>query len=140
MGSGECRAGNTEVTPPIRDFRFPAPESDPNPHSRLHTPHSLVDARQVEREDAALPGRADDANFAAQQPRDLAADRESESRAAVFAAGRPVCLLEGLEDDPLLFGRNADAGVGDREGDLLVGLPERLTRVIAATFGHADVE
>src|SRR5262245_19716543 len=90
---------------------FPIPHSPlPIPHSPLHLRDSrLVDAGQVEREDAALARRADDANFAAEQPRDLAADREAETRAAVFAAGRSVGLLEGLEDDPLLFDRNADA-------------------------------
>src|SRR5262249_35023132 len=99
----------------------------------------LVNAGYEEREDAALARRADDANFAAQQPRDLAADREAEPRAAEFAAGRPVGLLEGLEDDPLLFGRNADAGVAHPKGDNLIGLVERLARVIAAACGHLDV-
>src|SRR5262249_50986763 len=100
----------------------------------------LVNAGYEEREDPALARRADDANFAAQQPRDLAADREAEPRAAVFAAGRPVGLLEGLEDDSLFFERNADAGVADRKGYHLVGFPESLGRVIASTFGQTDVE
>ena len=41
----------------------------------------------------------------------LAADGETETGAAIFAAGAGVGLLEGLEDDLLLFGRNADAGI-----------------------------
>src|SRR6266545_4040494 len=113
---------------------------DPRPSVLRLRCRRLVNAGHEEREDAALARRADDANFAAQQPRDLAADREAEPRAAVFAAGRPVGLLEGLEDDSLFFERNADAGVADRKGDHLVGFPERLSRVIAATFGQADVE
>src|SRR5262249_15934041 len=84
--------------------------------------------------------RADDANFSTQQLRDLAADRKAQPRAAVFTAGRPVGLLESLEDDPLLFDRNADAGVADRKCDHLVGMVERLARVIASAFGHLDVE
>src|SRR6266545_3486795 len=63
----------------------------------------LVNAGHEEREYAALARRADDANFAAQQPRDLSTDREAEPRAAIFAAGRPVGLLECLEDDSLFF-------------------------------------
>src|SRR5207245_129762 len=43
--------------------------------------------------------------------------RESESGAAVLAAGRTISLLEGLEDDPLFLLRDADAGICDREGD-----------------------
>ena len=49
--------------------------------------------------------------------RELAADREAEAGAAVLAAGAGVGLLEGLEDDLLLLRRDADAGVGDLEGD-----------------------
>ena len=37
--------------------------------------------------------------------------------AAVFARGAGVGLLEGLEDEPLLLRRDADAGVLDGEGD-----------------------
>ena len=40
-----------------------------------------------------------------------------ETGAAVLAAGAGVGLLEGLEDDLLLLGRDADAGVGDLERD-----------------------
>ena len=62
------------------------------------------------------PGLADDADLAAEQAGDLAADRQAEAGAAVLAAGAAVGLLEGLEDDLLLVGGNADAGVADREG------------------------
>ena len=43
--------------------------------------------------------------------RDLAADREAETRAAVLAARRAVGLLERLEDQLQLVLRDADAGV-----------------------------
>ena len=39
------------------------------------------------------------------------------SGAAVLAAGAGVRLLECLEDDLLLLRRDADAGIGDLEGD-----------------------
>ena len=43
--------------------------------------------------------------------RELAADGEAETRSAIFPAGACVRLLEGLEDDFLLFLRYADAGI-----------------------------
>ena len=57
------------------------------------------------------PGVLRDADLAAEQARDLAADRQAEAGAAVAAARRPVGLLEGLEDQPQLVLRDADAGV-----------------------------
>ena len=74
-----------------------------------------VAGRQVEREGAALVGRAHDLDRAAEQTRDLAADGEPEPGAAVLAAGRAVGLLEGLEDELLLLERDADARVLHRE-------------------------
>jgi hypothetical protein len=38
-------------------------------------------------------------------------DCQSETRAAVFAGGGSVGLAEGLEDETLLVGGNADAGI-----------------------------
>ena len=73
--------------------------------------------RQVERECAADARRAAQLDFAAEQARQLAADRKPQSGAAIFAAGAGVGLLECLENDLLLLGRNADAGIGDLEGD-----------------------
>ena len=63
-----------------------------------------------------LPGRAAQLNLATEQAGQFAADRQPQAGAAVFAAGAGVCLLEGLEDDALLFGRNADPGIGNLEG------------------------
>ena len=56
-------------------------------------------------------------NFAAEQACKLAADGKAEAGAAIFAAGAGVGLLERLEDQLLLFQRNADAGIGHLEGD-----------------------
>src|SRR5205823_11661011 len=72
-------------------------------------------ARQIKRERAADARRADESDFAAEQTRELAADRETKSRTAVFAARAAVGLLERLEDDLLLVGRDADAGIHHRE-------------------------
>ena len=63
------------------------------------------------------PGVLLQLDLAAEQVRELAADREAKTGAAVLAAGAGIGLLERLEDDLLLLERNADAGVGDLEGD-----------------------
>ena len=67
--------------------------------------------RQIQREAAALPGLAGKANLAAQQVGELAADGQPEPGAAELPAGGHVGLLEGLEDDRLLVGGDADARV-----------------------------
>ena len=73
--------------------------------------------RQIQCERAAHPRRAAQLDFSTQQTGQFAADGEAEPRAAVSAACAGVCLLEGFEDDLLLIGGNADAGVGHLEGD-----------------------
>ncbi len=83
--------------------------------------HRHVDFRQIERERAALDRDALQVDFAAQQAGDFAADGQAQAGAAIAAAGAAVGLLEGLENDLLLVGRNADAGVRDREGDHAAG-------------------
>src|SRR5262249_37570415 len=79
--------------------------------------YGSVSARQIKREGAAFAWRRDDAYFATQQARNLATDRKSQARAAIFAAGRTVRLLERFEDDPLFLDRNADASVSYRKGN-----------------------
>ena len=69
--------------------------------------------RQIQRECAALSGHALQANFAAQQTRQFAADCQPQPRAAVFAAGGAIGLLECLEDDLLLVFGDADASIAD---------------------------
>ena len=80
--------------------------------------------RQEEGEGAALPVDAGELDLAAEQHGQLAADGEAQAGAAVFAGGAGVGLLEGLEDEPLLLRRDADAGILDGEGDDLAGLAE----------------
>ena len=81
------------------------------PHGARRRRRADIFDRQVEREGAAGARRAAQLDFAAEQARQLAADGEAEAGAAVFAAGAGVGLLERLEDDLLLFRRNADAGI-----------------------------
>ena len=73
---------------------------------------------------------ADQPDLAAQQRGQFAADRQPQAGAAVLARGSRIGLLEGLEDQPLLVGRDADAGVLDRERDDLRRLAEH--RMIGA--------
>ena len=77
---------------------------------------SGIAERQVQRERAAHPGRAAQLDLAPEQTRELAADRQAESGAAVLAAGARVRLLERFEDDALLVVRDADPGVRHFEG------------------------
>ena len=88
----------------------------------------VVSDRQVQREAAALARRALDRDLAAEQATDLAADRQTEARAAVLAAGGAVGLLERFEDHAQLVGGDADAGVGDRKGD------DGRARALSASF------
>ena len=88
-----------------------------------------VGLRQIESERAAGAGDAAELNFTAEQAGEFAADRKTKAGAAVLAAGAGIGLLEGFEDDALFFRRNADAGVGDFEGDDRCGALEN--RMIA---------
>src|SRR5205823_6355522 len=60
--------------------------------------------------------RAAQLDLAAEQTRQLAADRETKTRAAEPAVGAGIGLLKSLEDDLLLLRRNADTGIGNLEG------------------------
>ncbi len=73
--------------------------------------------RQVEGKRASLPRSAEQLDFSAKQACQLAADCQPEAGPAVFATGSGICLLEGLEDNLLLFLRNADSGISNFECD-----------------------
>ena len=66
-------------------------------------------------EGAALADRALDPDPAAHHLHQLRGDGQAQAGAAVLARGGGVGLGEGLEDQPLLFGRDADAGVAHLE-------------------------
>src|SRR5215472_5588619 len=83
--------------------------------------------RHVKDEAAALSRSAPDGDLPAEEPRELAADRQAETGAPIAAAGGAVGLLERFEDDLLLILGNADTGIGDREGD-------HLRRAVEARF------
>ena len=72
---------------------------------------------QVERERAALAAGRLDMDLAAEEPRNLAADRQAEPCAAVAAVRLAVRLLERLEDQLQLVLRDSDPRVEDREGE-----------------------
>src|SRR4029453_7828516 len=66
---------------------------------------------EVESEGAAHSRRAPQLDLAAEQVGQLAADGQAEAGAPVLPGGAGVGLLEGLEDDLLLLGCDADAGI-----------------------------
>ena len=60
---------------------------------------------EIEREGASLARRAAKLDLATEQAGEFAADGQAKPSAAVLPAGSRVRLLEGLEDDALLFRR-----------------------------------
>src|SRR5690606_29949182 len=78
------------------------------------------------RERAAQAGAAPQLDLSAEQPRQLAADRQAEPGAAIESAGRLVGLLERLEDELLFVRGDPDPGVGDRELECRRGAAQRL--------------
>ena len=95
----------------------------------------LVRPRQVEGERAALSNGRGHVDLSAEQPRDLAADRQAETGAAVAAVRLALCLLERLEDQLQLVVVDPDARVDDREGERDIGLPEGVALETRALFG-----
>src|SRR5438094_342144 len=79
-------------------------------------------------------------DLAAEEAGDLAADRQTEPRAAVASCGRAVGLLEGLEDQSQLVLGHADAGVGDGEGDDVVGVLQGVVHEADAGRGAGDAQ
>ena len=76
-------------------------------------------SRAVKPERAALARFALDRDLASHQLGQLLGDRQSESRAAIFAGGRGVGLLEGLEQALDLRLAHADAGIAHGKLDEL---------------------
>src|SRR6266545_3101343 len=87
---------------------------------------------------AAGTVHARETDLAAQEPGDLAADREAEARSAVLAARRAVGLLERLEDDLLLVGGDPDSRVANRDREDAACLVEDLVIVTPPALGARD--
>src|SRR6202047_4707600 len=79
---------------------------------------------QVEDEGAPSTWSAPQLNFSTQEAGQFAADRQPQTGSTVLTAGAGVCLLESLEDDPLLVHRNTNAGIGNFKGDNGCGLSQ----------------
>src|SRR3546814_3047216 len=81
--------------------------------ARFHIHLTAVAHRQIEREGGTLPlARTVKPNLALKQTRQLARNREAEAGTTILAAGGAVCLLEGLENQPLLVFGDTDARIG----------------------------
>src|SRR5258706_172586 len=91
--------------------------------------------REIECEGTSLSDRTGQADLAAQQAGDLAANGQTQTRAAVTPAGAPVGLLERLEDALLLLRSDTDAGIADGERDDRPSMVECFP-ILAPTFGH----
>src|SRR5579863_6684613 len=83
-----------------------------------------VSLRQEQGKRAAFTRRAAELNFSAKEICQFAADGQSQSSAAVFAAGARVCLLKRLKDDALFFHRYSDTRIGNLERDHRCGAPQ----------------
>ena len=141
-----------QVFPIVRDLLLPHRQ-----HHRLKYSHrgrsrgripghgpvigrAQVGKRQIQGEGAAAAGDAAQADLPAQQVRQLAADGQSETRAAVLAGGARIGLLESLEYDPLLLRGYADAGITDRELDHRGSLPQDRMLGTPADGGDTHVQ
>src|SRR3990172_1555233 len=85
---------------------------EPVPHN-----HSAADIHGGKRdgERGPLAEGALDRDLPSHHLTDVLADRQPEARAAVFAGGQGIRLVERLEQLPHLLGGHADAGVGHTE-------------------------
>jgi hypothetical protein len=99
--------------------------------------------REVECERAPGARDAHDADLPAEQAGNLATDRQPEPGPSVAAARRAVGLLEGFENDALLFFGDPDARVRHAERDDGVGLVQDLVAAAPAVARelhfHRDV-
>src|SRR5689334_20952722 len=77
------------------------------------------------RENGARAERTRQRELAAEELGQLARERQSQSGARGAPLERALELGELLEDALLVLGSNADAGIGDHEGDPTVGLTRR---------------
>ena len=75
-----------------------------------------------EGKDASCVGGADDGEFAAEESGQMSRDSQAEAGAAVEAGHRAINLAEGFEDNFLLVG--GDAGAGIRNGAIKDGLTD----------------
>src|SRR6516165_7432742 len=93
--------------------------------------------RQADREDRALARLARHRHVAAHHACELARDGKAQTRAAKALSGRGIGPRELLEQLGLLFGRHADAGVGDSELDEVAAIAHPACRKLdLARFGE----
>src|ERR1700679_4014288 len=105
---------------------------------RRGRPH--IGLRKIEGEGAAFARRAPQLNFAAKQARQLTADGQPQAGTAILSTGACVRLLASFEDNPLLLGRNSDAGIRYLEGDDRSRSSENLVGRSPATCDRRDRE
>ena len=95
--------------------QHPEPARRVRPSVQRHARATRPRKREVDPEAAAATLAALDPDRSAHELDELAADREPQPRAAVAPRRRAVGLREAFEDQRLAAGRDADAGVADRD-------------------------
>src|SRR5687767_3362320 len=96
--------------------------------------------RQIECKATALINVADKPDLSAQQCRELSADGQPKTGAAIAAAGSSIGLVEGLENDSLLVGRDADTRVTDLKRDHSRAFFENRVFCAPARLSHSHAE
>src|SRR6202030_3993193 len=96
---------------------------------------TYIRLRQVKCERASVIRRTAQLNFTSEQACKFAANRQPQTRPAIFAAGTGVGLLERLKDNTLFFGWNSDAGVRNLECNNRRCLPENRVTLAPTIFG-----
>ena len=109
-------------------------------HDGRHAGRRRLCQWQIQGERTAATRRAGQSDFAAEQARDLATDRQAQAGAAVLTARATVGLLEGLEDDLLLVAGDADAGIGHGDRHHRLGAVEAFVFRVPARGDEVDVE
>ncbi len=89
---------------------------------RVVVPDIGAVVRQVQRKGTSASELALNANFAAEQTRQFAADRQTETGTAVSTRSTAVSLLECFEDQLQLVCRDTDTGIDNRESEYRFGV------------------
>ena len=76
----------------------------------------MVDRGQIEGKRASPAGTGNQTNFAAQKTRELPADSQPQTRAAILSAGQPSACWKASKMICCLSGGDADTRIGNGEG------------------------
>src|SRR4029450_3388826 len=95
--------------------------------------------REIERKRATLSGLASQPDLPSEQRGEFSRNGQSKACASVFSGGAGGGLLKGLEDERLLFRRDADARVAYCQRDYLFGSIKARIVGAPAILNQADL-